>query len=246
MKNLEKGEVLILRTCAPDGSSYCGQFKWPKSGPVKCDDFKPTVQCGNGLHGLKWGVGDGSLLEWGDAAWVVARVIDSDCIDLGGKVKFPAAVVEFFGERFAAVALIAEHAPAGSAIVSGTATAGYSGTATAGDRGTATAGDRGTATAGDSGTATAGVRGTATAGDSGTATAGYSGTATAGDRGTATAGEDGAIAILYWNGKAYKRAIFAVGENNIKPNTPYHVKNGIAVEGYDPEGASWQRHFSTQ
>jgi hypothetical protein len=212
MKKLAKGEVLILRTCAPDGSSYGGKFKWPKSGPVKCDDFKPIVQCGKGLHGLKWGVGDGTLLEWGDAAWVVARVIDSDCIDLDGKVKFPSAVVEFFGERFAAVALIAEHAPAGSAIVSGTATAGYSGTATAGDRGTATAGYSGTATAGDSGTATAG------------------------DRGTATAGEDGVIAIGYWNGKAYKRAIFSVGENNIKPNTPYHVKNGIAVEGYDPNG----------
>ena len=215
MKKLAKGEVLILRTCAPDGSSYGGQFKWPKSGPVKCDDFEPTAQCGNGLHGLKWGVGDGSLLEWSDAVWVVARVKEFDCIDLKGKVKFPAAVVEFFGERFAAVALITEHAPAGSVIVSGTATAGYSGTATAGE----------------SGTATAGVRGTATAGDCGTATAGYCG--------TATAGEDGAIAILYWNGKVYKRAIFAVGENNIKPNTPYHVKNGKAVEGYDPDGIEW-------
>jgi hypothetical protein len=234
MKNLEKGEVLILRTCAPDGSSYGGQFKWPKSGPVKCDDFKPTVQCGNGLHGLKWGVGDGSLLEWGDAAWVVARVIDSDCIDLGGKVKFPAAVVEFFGERFAAVALITEHAPAGSVIVSGTATAGTWGTATAGTWGTATAGESGTATAGTWGTATAGTWGTATAGERGTATAGDRGTATAGIWGTATAGENGAIAIHYWNGKAYKRAIFSVGENNIKPNIPYHIKNGKAVEGYDP------------
>lgn len=41
MKKLAKGEVLILRTCAPDGSSYGGKFKWPKSGPVKCEDFEP-------------------------------------------------------------------------------------------------------------------------------------------------------------------------------------------------------------
>ena len=52
--------VLVLRTCAADMTSY-GGFKWPKSGPVKCDDWKPRAECGNGLHGLLWGVGDGSL-----------------------------------------------------------------------------------------------------------------------------------------------------------------------------------------
>ena len=200
MKKLLKGEALMLRTCRPDGISY-NDFKWPKSGPVKCKDWEPTPQCGNGLHGLLWGEGDGSLLNWSeDAAWLVVRVKESQVISIGGdKVKVPAGVVEFFGDAKAAVELIQKYAPAGACVVSGTATAGvsgtatagYSGTATAGVSGTATAGDSGTATAGYRGTATAGYRGTATAGDSGTATAGYSGTATAGDSGTATAGVRG-------------------------------------------------------
>jgi hypothetical protein len=113
----------------------------------------------------------------------------------------------------------------------GTATAGYNGTATAGDcgtatagyRGTATAGYNGTATAGDRGTATVGDNGTATAGDRGTATAGYNGTATAGYRGTATAGDCGTLNIRYWDGNRYRTAISYVGEDKIKPNTPYRL-----------------------
>jgi len=107
----------------------------------------------------------------------------------------------------------------------GTATAGDGGTATAGTRGTATAGDGGTATAGDGGTATAGYGGTATAGDGGTATAGTRGTATAGTRGTATAGDGGELRIQWWDAKAsrYRTATAYVGEDGIKPNTPYRL-----------------------
>ena len=148
--NLKKGEVLVLRTCSPDGSSRHG-FVWPKSGVATCPDWKPNAECGNGLHGLKWGVGDESLLDWGKAAWLVVKVMESNCIDICGKVKFPAAEVVYFGDRLSAVALIEKHAPAGSVIVMGTATAGDRGTATAGYRGTATAGDMGTATAGEEG-----------------------------------------------------------------------------------------------
>jgi len=241
MKKLKQGEALMLRTCNADGKSY-GGFQWPKSGSVKCDDWNPQAECGNGLHGLLWGAGDGSLLDWSeDAAWLVVRIKESDAVQIGGKIKVPTGVVEFFGAAVDAVAMMQQYAPAGTPVVRGTATAGVRGTATAGYRGTATAGVRGTATAGDSGTATAGYRGTATAGysgtatagDSGTATAGYSGTATAGyrgtatagDRGTATAGEDGVISLLYWNGEKYKRAVFAVGEDGIEPNQPYQVDN---------------------
>ena len=71
---LVKGEALMLRTCAADGSSY-GGFKWPKSGPVTCPDWKPEAACGHGLHGLLWGAGDGSLLDWPEsAAWLVVRI----------------------------------------------------------------------------------------------------------------------------------------------------------------------------
>jgi len=65
---LAKGEALMLRTCNPDGTSH-GGFQWPKSGKVVCPDWSPAAACGNGLHGLLWGVGNGSYLNWEDAAW---------------------------------------------------------------------------------------------------------------------------------------------------------------------------------
>ena len=213
---LKKGEVLCLRTCDKDLKGH-GGFQWPKSGVVKCTDWLPKKSCGNGLHGLKWGVGDGSVLNWNeDAVWMLVAVMDKSIIDMGNKVKFPSCRVVFCGQRHDAVKFITEYAPGGSAIVSGTATAG--------DRGTATAGDSGTATAGDSGTATAGYSGTATAGDRGTATAG--------DRGTATAGDSGTISIEYFDeiNRRYRRAIGEIGIDGLKPNVPYVVINGKLTE----------------
>ena len=218
---LKKGEALMLRTCKKDGSSSHG-FVWPKKGPVRCEDWNPTKTCGHGLHGLLWGQGDGSLLDWDvDAAWLVVRITEH--VDLGEKIKVSSGVVEYFGTRLDATALIAAHAPLGTVIAGGTASAGYRGTASAGYRGTASAGDRGTASAGDRGTASAGVYGTASAGDEGTASAGVYGTASAGYRGTASAGVGGCISILYWNGHKYKRAVFAVGKDGIEPGVSYRV-----------------------
>ena len=136
----QKETVLVLRTCGPNMESYRG-FIWPKTGHVEAPDWSPEPTCGRGLHGLLWGEGDGSMLNWNaDANWMVLRV-ETDClVDLGRKVKFPACEIEFCGERMAAVAYISANGAAGRAVVSGTATAGLGGTATAGDRGTATAG----------------------------------------------------------------------------------------------------------
>jgi hypothetical protein len=151
--------VLVLRTCAADMTSHNG-FRWPESGPVEALDWKPIAECGNGLHGLLRGEGNGELLNWdANAKWLVVEVEASAYVDLKGKVKFPRGVVVYAGDRQAAVARIQAAYP-GSVCVRGTATAGDRGTATAGVSGTATAGDRGTATAGVSGTATAGVSGT--------------------------------------------------------------------------------------
>jgi len=207
--------VPIMRTCNANMTSY-GGFKWPRKGLVTCSDWEPTYKCGNGLHGLLNGEGNGSLLNWsGDAVWLVVMVEESAILsgqgDLTDKCKFPCGTVVFSGARDKAIAEMVKRGANLAKIVGGTATAGGGGggvggvgggagggggTATAGDYGTATAGVGGTATAGvggtaaagDYGTATAGVGGTATAGDYGAATAGVSGTATAGDYGTATAG----------------------------------------------------------
>ena len=249
---VNKETVLVLRTCGADMTSY-GGFKWPTSGYAAAPDWNPEHICGNGLHGLLFGVGDGSLLDWSlDAKWLVCEVDPATVVDLDGKVKFPRCNVLYSGSRPEATRIISERHP-GKAVVGGTATAGYGGTATAGYRGTATAGyggtatagDEGTATAGASGTATAGYRGTATAGYGGTATAGdegtatagyrgtatagYGGTATAGDEGTATAGYSGVVAIQYWNGERYKCKIALVKdeyeEGELEPNQPYRLND---------------------
>lgn len=148
------GHVLVLRCCKADGTSYSG-FRWPKSGPVRADDWLPKPVPGGGLHGWLWGAGDvtaaGDVHLLPEALWLVLSVPAESIVDLGGKVKFPRADVIFAGPRADAVSLVASHAPAGTVGICGTATAGDSGTATAGYRGTATAGDYGTATAGEGG-----------------------------------------------------------------------------------------------
>ena len=107
----------------------------------------------------------------------------------------------------------------------GTASAGEGGTASAGEGGTASAGYRGTASAGNDGTASAGNDGTASAGDRGTASAGEGGTASAGNDGTASAGEGGTILLRWWDGRRSRTIVGYVGENGIKPNTPYRVND---------------------
>jgi hypothetical protein len=117
-------------------TSY-GGFCWPESGPVACDDWDATPQCGGGLHGLLWGQGNGSLLDWSpDARWLVIEVASANVVDIGGKVKFPSGTVVYCGDRAGAIEYIARRAPLGTVIVGHMATAGDYGMATAGDRGT--------------------------------------------------------------------------------------------------------------
>ena len=217
--------VLLLRTCEPDGSSY-GGFKWPLAvgAEVTAPDWLPRAECGNGLHGLLWGEGDGNLLSWADdAVWMVISARASDVVSLNGKVKVPSARVECVGDRLTATAYLAAHGGGGRAIAGGTATAGYGGTATAGYGGTATAGYGGTATAGDRGMATAGV--------GGTATAGYGGTATAGDGGTATAGDRGTVIVTWHDGMRSRVSVGYIGENGLKADTAYRLDaSGAFVE----------------
>ncbi|TWB00393.1 DUF7666 domain-containing protein [Gluconacetobacter diazotrophicus] len=238
---------LVLRVCRADGTSRPG-FAWPDQvgAEIVAPDWSAVKECGHGLHGWLYGQGDHSCVDYwrnDDARWYVLEVRNTDLVMLGGKCKFPRAIVRFIGSmREAAafiranetkaqtVAVIGAEISVGdreSCIVGslGTATAGNGGAATAGDSGTATAGYGGTATAGDSGTATAGNRGTATAGNRGTATAGNRGAATAGDGGTATAGDHGEIRIRYRDTKSerYRTVVGYVGEDGIKPNVKYRL-----------------------
>ena len=164
-------KAYILRTCNADMSSR-NRFVWPREGAVECPDWKPTKECGNGLHGALWGEGDGSLLDWSDGAvWVVAGV--DEWIDLDGKVKFPRADVVFSGSRGDAVAMLVSLGATG-AIIGGTATAGDGGTATAGNRGT--------------------------------------------------------LCLSFWDGNRRRIIIGYVGEDGVKANVAYRVRDGKLVE----------------
>jgi hypothetical protein len=136
-------KVLILKTVNAGMTSF-GGFRWPKQGAVKCGDWKPVKECGNGLHGLLWGCGDGSLINWSsDAVWLIFSAYEKDVVDIDThKVKVPRGVVVHCGTRESATEYLVKHGAKGS-IVGSTATAGDMGTATAGYRGTATAGYRG-------------------------------------------------------------------------------------------------------
>jgi len=145
-----KTECLVLRACREDLTSRDG-FSW-KAKHVKAPDWSPTPSCGQGLHGWLEGQGDPDVWEHRDSdKWLILAVKKRTVVDLGGKVKFPAAHKLYVGSRDEATTLLASLLP-GIAVMFATATAGYRGTATAGGCGTATAGDCGTATAGYRGT----------------------------------------------------------------------------------------------
>jgi hypothetical protein len=206
-----QSKVLILRTVSSKMTSpeksysdvEAHSIKWPKKGgTIQCKDWDPSPVCGHGFHGLKWGVGEASLLSSDPASkWLVIEAFEKDVVDLGNKCKFKKGKILFCGKKEAAVEYLQKRAPNGVLVVYGNAIAGYGGNAIAGDYGKATAGNNGSATAGDYGTAIAGDRGTATAGYAGHATAGDWSSATAGYRGSATAG-NGGTAIAGYRGKA--------------------------------------------
>lgn len=141
-KQRETDRVLVLRTCAADLTSKNG-FVWPSSGHVLCPDWAPTAECGHGLHGLLWGAGDGSLLDWSlDAKWLVVAVEPSQLVALDGKVKFAAGEVVHCGDQASATAFLSRD-PRAICVVGGTSTSGARGTSTSGDGGTSTSGDGG-------------------------------------------------------------------------------------------------------
>ena len=77
----------VIRTVRKDFTSY-KNFQWPKSGQVKANDFKPTSECGNGLHGLR--IGQQNPGVWYDDGIVLLlQVPASTIIDLDDKCKFP-------------------------------------------------------------------------------------------------------------------------------------------------------------
>ena len=87
--------TLILRKCNYDGSSRNG-FKYGQVGDrVTCPDWNPLPYCGNGLHGLKEGNGNWTLLDGID--WLIIDA-DDQIVDIDeSKCKFNTGIILFRG-----------------------------------------------------------------------------------------------------------------------------------------------------
>ena len=208
-------KVYILRNCLEDMTSHDG-FVWPKSGYVSCSDWSEENECGNGLHGFLWGVGNTDLLyPLTNCQWLIVEVDEDKIIDLGDKVKFPEGNVVFCTQsRDEAIDKMIEYGASPNTIMYGTSTSG--------DGGTSTSGDYGTSTSGRCGNSTSGYFGTSISGDFGYS---YS------IQGKVKTGNNGVIAVGYSCLISNKRTI-KVGHvpEELKPNTFYKVVDGEWVE----------------
>ena len=208
-KATKPATVLVLRTCAADLASHNG-FKWPASGAVEAPDWQPTKECGNGLHGWLWGAGDWSLKnKAADAKWLVVEVTQADVIDLGGKVKFPRGVVVSCNDHWRdAMAVIRARMLRDGAF-----------------RVVATKEGEVASATGHSGHASA-------TGDYGHASAtGHYGWAITGYNGTAKADKNGALTLLWHDGKRPRVTVGYVGENGVKAGVAYRLDGkGALVE----------------
>ena len=194
--------VLVLLTCHKDLKSR-GGFQWPESGPVEAPDWDPAPECGGGLHGLTWGVGSGSLLNWSfDARWLAVEVVIADMIEFDGKCKFARGVVVYCGDRSGATEYIATRGGDRSKIVGAKVTGGNYATVTGGYGATVTGGYGAKVTGGDGATVTGG------------------------DGATVTGGDDATVCARWWDGTRYRIAVGYVGEDGIEPNVAYRVGAG--------------------
>ncbi len=230
---------LCLKTVDKNFKSY-GGFQWPSEvgAIVECSDWNPAPICGGGLHGLFLGQGDQSLLSFfRDDIGIVFEAL-GDIIALDGKIKCPRARVLFIGPLLECCLYIARQTGCCNLPLLTCSQTGYSGTATqTGYGGTATqTGDSGTATqTGFNGFAIqAGDHGLAVQkGNCGTAVqTGRNGSARVDGDGSvamsfnrAMAGPGGIIAIRYYEDR-WRLVVGYVGEDGIKPDTWYVVKNG--------------------
>ena len=219
--------ILALRTSSADGYGLYDEsrrFQWPAQigAMAVAHDWRPQAQCGYGLHGIAFGMGDASLLKTPDGCrWDIIRYLASEVvfIDHGAKVKGPRAEMVHVGHDQAAALAILREARVAVVLAGWVGSGDGPVTASAtGDSGNASAtGYRGNASAtGNSGNASAtGYRGNASAtgdsgnasatGDSGNASAtGYSGNASAtGNSGNASAtGDRGNASATGYRGNA--------------------------------------------
>ena len=231
LKYNPKTESLVLRACRSDLTSRDG-FSW-KNKCVKAPDWSPVPDCGSGLHGWLNGQGDPDVWDHrDDDKWLILAVKTATIVDLGDKVKFPAARRLFVGARVETSSLLASMLPGVPvmfAILTGgrgsTLIGGYGSTLIGGYGSTLTGGYGSTLTGGSRSTLTGGHRSTLTGGNDSTLTGGNDSTLTGGNDSTLTGGNFSTLQIRWWDHIASRERIATayVGEDGIKANTAYRL-----------------------
>ena len=187
LKYNPKTESLVLRACHADLTSRKG-FSW-KNKHVKAPNWSPAPTCGRGLHGWLNGQGDPDVwTHRDDDKWLILAVKTSTVVDLGGKVKFPAARTLYVGTKAETVSLLVSTLP-GVPVMFANLTGDYGSTLTGGNYSTLTGGDDSTLTGGNRSTLTGGSYSTLTGGSGSTLTGDYGSTLTGGNYSTLTGGD---------------------------------------------------------
>ena len=198
---------LVLKVVSASMKSH-GGFQWPGIGGVAvANNWDASPVCGGGLHGWLNGVGNLASQVWSRdpmAKWLVLSVDTDTILHLWGKVKFPRAEVIHVGDMKSASDVILATGFSGPVIGA-----------------TVTGGNYATVTGGDYATVTGGY--------GATVTGGYGATVTGGHRATVTGGHGAILLLSFYS--ARKRVVTAyVGENGIKPNTPYRLNEAHEFE----------------
>ena len=181
----------VLKVVRSDMTTRNG-FKWGGVGETTvAQDWAPTKECGNGLHGWLNGIGDiscQSISAEPGALWLTLEVDTLDVIDLSGKVKFPRALTLFMGSMIEAAVIVAEKANEQGPVIGITRSGGDRSTVSGGNRSMVSGGDRSTVSGGDDSTVSGGEGSTVSGGDRSMVSGGDSSTVSGGYRSTVSGG----------------------------------------------------------
>jgi len=120
MINLNKNEILVLRTCDSKGQSFQG-FQWPLEigAIVEASDWNPEPVLEGGLHGLPWGEGSANYIsKEPDAIWMLVAVDNTkDYVKITDGCKFKKGRIAYIGKQEDTINLLQSMAPNNSYIV---------------------------------------------------------------------------------------------------------------------------------
>jgi hypothetical protein len=237
-----EGNVLILKRINKSRIGY-GNFLYPTGigSKIICSSWSPTPTCGEGIHGWPWGFGLGEGIDYdiSNDIWLVLSDTPENIVgelDCGWKCKAKEPTIIFEGSFRDAISIVTIKWPEIVASMSLAASGDGSNLAASGDWSNLAASGDGSnlAASGDwSKLAASGKDSKLAASGDGSnlaASGNESICMVAGVSGAAMVGKNGSLVLTYWDGKRFRHVIGYEGEDNIRPNTFYHIKDGILQE----------------